>query len=133
MNSMLRIISLLYSSDFNTKESKEDIVRPANGAESFLVVWKHSLEPRKSNFIMAKICISYLLFTVFESHPLVMGPKVDKYDIRENVHHYTNGHDFLDYAAKHWDTGLREAKVTEAALLQLTVDICDTESERFQT
>jgi ankyrin repeat protein len=110
------------------EECKEDAVRPASGVNSFPVIWEHSLEPRKSNFIMAKICISYLLFAEFESHPLVIVN-----DIKETVDQYTTRHAFLDYAAKHWADHFRGSKVTETALLKPMVDVCDTQSKRFTT
>lgn len=41
-----------------------------------LEYWKHSLQPADSNLILAKICISYLLFDVFESEPFKLGSSV---------------------------------------------------------
>lgn len=34
--------------------------------------WRHSLEPAKSNHVLAMICTAYLSFDVFESNPLVI-------------------------------------------------------------
>ena len=33
--------------------------------------WKNSLKSEGSNLILAQICVWYLLFAVFESHPLI--------------------------------------------------------------
>ncbi|KAH0541580.1 hypothetical protein FGG08_003928 [Glutinoglossum americanum] len=94
--------------------------------------WQHSLEPRESNLLVAKICIWYLLFSVFESHPLPVGVK--PYEIKELVNKYSNEHVFLDYAANHWARHFREAEIREdRAMLKSTLDICDARSGRFST
>ncbi|KAI9855850.1 MAG: hypothetical protein M1813_009369 [Trichoglossum hirsutum] len=96
--------------------------------------WKHSLCLVESNYVLAQICISYLLFTVFESHPLVIDSEANPREIQETVDLYTKKHSFLDYAAKHWAGHFREAKIKEeTGFLKSVVDICNTRSERFLT
>jgi ankyrin repeat domain-containing protein 50 len=98
-------------------------------------IWKHSLKPRESNLVLAKSCIWYLLFTVFESHPLIID-EVRNHGIKKAVKRYTKEHDFLDYAAKNWADHFRTAKITknaDAALLKSTLEVCDTRSKRFMT
>src|SRR5271154_3699291 len=97
--------------------------------------WKHSLNPIQSNLVLTEICISYLMFDVFESHPLVIDPKLSgDDDIKSIVDQYTNGHEFLDYAANNWAIHFREAKIREeGAVLKTTLDVCDTRSNRYLT
>ena len=100
---------------------------------SCLGIWKHSLNLRESHLILAKSCIWYLLFTVFESHPLIIDG-VHKSRIKDEVNRYTKKHDFLDYAAKNWADHFRSAKISKnTILLKLTLKICDTQSKRFLT
>src|SRR5204863_8437901 len=60
-------------------------VRPVDSGKGS---WKHSLEPTESNLVLAKICISYLLFPVFEIDRLV----IDGRSIKEQVDRYTTKH-----------------------------------------
>src|SRR5437762_9952850 len=78
---------------------------------------------------------NYLMFDVFESHPLVIDPKLPgDDDIKSIVDQYTNSHEFLDYAANNWAVHFREAKIREeGAVLKTTIDICDTRSNRYLT
>jgi ankyrin repeat domain-containing protein 50 len=107
-------------------------VQPVTCGDSCPTIWKHSLQPGESNLVLAKICISYLLFDAFERDPLVKEQVVYS-KIRERVERYTNKHDFLDYSAKHWATHFRETKVKEKAILESTLEICDTGSKQFLT
>ena len=94
-------------------------------------IWKHSLNLRESHLVLAKSCIWYLLFTVFESHALII---CHRYGIERVVNSYAENHDFLDYAAKNWADHFRSAKITRnTALLKSTLKICDTRSKRFMT
>lgn len=73
-------------------------------------IWKHSLCSVESNLVLAEICVSYLHFDVFESHPLVEKHRSRYHDL-DIIHPYTNRHDFLDYAAKYWAVHFRESRV----------------------
>ena len=97
--------------------------------------WKHSLNPIQSNLVLTEICISYLMFDVFESNPLVIDPKLSgDDDIKSIVDQYTNSHEFLDYAANNWAIHFREAKIREeGVVLKTTLDVCDTQSKRYLT
>jgi hypothetical protein len=86
-------------------------------------VWKHSLHPVESDLTLANICIWYLLFTVFETHPLVLGSSHD--GVKEAVRHYTREHALLDYAANHWIAHIQD---TEMAL-----EVLDGGSKRLLT
>ena len=110
---------------------KKSFVELSHNANLSLGLWKHSLDPAESNLILAERCVWYLLFSVFENHPLVIDPRSWG---EESVDGYTRGHDFLDYAAKHWVTHFQNAKIgEEAALLKSTLEVCDTRSKRFMT
>jgi hypothetical protein len=99
--------------------------------------WKHSLNTIESNFVLAERCMSYLLFDEFENHPLVMDPEIyyfSENEIIEQVRRYTNGHDFLDYAAEHWVIHFRTAQVhNQMALLELALNLSNTRSKRYLT
>ena len=113
--------------------AKEFLVKTSNCSASSLGPWKYSLDPAESNLVLAKICISYLLFAIFESHPLVIDPNVRGKDLKNTVDQYTNRHGFLDYAAKHWAVHFRGAEPKETAMLESILEACDTRSERFMT
>jgi hypothetical protein len=55
---------------------EEAMVTSVGESTRSLEYWKHSLQPTDSNLILAKICISYLLFDVFESEPFILGSRV---------------------------------------------------------
>jgi hypothetical protein len=111
---------------------KNDTIQPASLGDSSFRFWKHSLERRESNLVLADICISYLLFDVFESHPLITDSKAGE-EYSEKTFQYTKKHDFLDYAAKHWASHFRSAKIKEAKLLKSVLDVCNPQSKRFLT
>jgi ankyrin repeat domain-containing protein 50 len=112
--------------------AKEFLIKSSDEAISSPGSWRHSLRSVESNRVLAEICILYLLFDVFESHPLVMHPEIERQDIQKTVAQYTNRHVFLDYAAKHWADHFREAKIRgETALLKSALNICNTQSKRF--
>ncbi|KAI9767544.1 MAG: hypothetical protein M1840_005581 [Geoglossum simile] len=93
--------------------------------------WKHSLHPLKSNLILAEICVSYLLFDVFESQPLVIASKEGE---RAQVAQYISKYEFLDYAARNWAAHFRAAHVREdVALFSSVLGIYTTRSRGFLT
>jgi ankyrin repeat protein len=96
--------------------------------------WKCSLEPAESNLVLAKICISYLLFAEFESDPLVIDDRDSDRVIEGKVAQYTAKHDFLDYAAKHWATHLLRVGTDEqVAVFVSNIGFWDSRSKRFLT
>ena len=96
--------------------------------------WKYTLEPTKSELVLAKVCIFYLLFTVFDCDPLIIDNGASKDDMEATIKQYINKHDFLDYAAKHWPTHYQKAQAeVDTALLEFYFSICDTRSKRFMT
>ena len=89
--------------------------------------WKHTMESSESNLIFAKICITYLLFSIFESDPL--RPLYRKNPLYKS---YMEKHYFLSYAAKNWPTHFRLATDTHE-LSQSWCNICNTESNCFRS
>ena len=87
--------------------------------------WKHMMESSESNLILAKICMTYLLFPIFETDPVS--------DLLSHGEQFWTGkHHFLSYAAKNWSTHFRLAE--DAHELSLAwYDICNTKSNRFKS
>jgi hypothetical protein len=95
-------------------------------------MWKHSLSPIESNLTLANRCIYYLLFTVFETDPPVVS--LGAMDTTLNIARYTREHVFLDYAATHWVTHVREAKIWEdPELARSALKVFDSASRRLLT
>lgn len=134
--------------------AKEFLVRPSNSTYLNQECWKYALDPTVSNYILGSICITYLLFTVFESDPLAPtayrnskkkgaaddiddqnSDASDYYDwaILREVQEYTGKHRFLDYAAKHWTDHFRLASSMQKELLSSATEILNTETRRFLT
>jgi len=93
-------------------------------------VWKHSLGPEKSDFILAEACVSYLLFLVFEEAPLILYGKGKKY---KRIMRYCEEHKFLHYSSLYWVTHFREVVCIDEALPNMALDICGTGTKRLQT
>ena len=115
--------------------------------------WRHSMEPSESHLILARKCLYYLLFTVFDedmSHdrkrpnasccgeePHYMWCKslnTAKFDPRKFDpicrHHMDNNYDFLNYAAMYWTDHYKLAG-DDVALTQMWYNVCDVETRRF--
>ena len=101
--------------------------------------WKHSLVLEESNLILARICVWYLLFAVFEVEHLkpLKDPNGDamwnEARSETNILDYMSEHPFLSYAAQYWAFHFREANNdTDMELLQsVCFRICNTQSLRF--
>jgi hypothetical protein len=93
-------------------------------------MWKHSLLPAESSLTIANICIHYLLFTVFETHPLNVSTNLQT----ERVDDYVTKHAFLNYVAKHWATHIEETEMEEdPELLNSALAVLDDGSKRLLT
>jgi NACHT domain len=87
--------------------------------------WKQSVDPIESNFILANICVHYLLFEDFETDPL---EKICRVGV------YTTKYGFLDYTANHWAVHFREARIADKSeLLETALKLYNTNSNRFLT
>jgi ankyrin repeat domain-containing protein 50 len=94
--------------------------------------WKHSLVSVESNLALAIICITYLNFRVFESHPLVIDENQEFKEVGKEVARYTQKHHFLDYAAKNCAIHVRNSH-EDKTLMKSWMDLCYTRSGRFNT
>lgn len=85
------------------------------------------MEPSESNFILAKACMTYLLFSRFEIHLLIT--REDRLPVHSK---YMEKHYFLSYAARNWPAHFGLTKDSHE-LLRAWYDICNTKSKRFET
>ena len=69
--------------------------------------WKHSLDPIKSNLVIANICLRYLSLADSEARP-VLGATSS-----EEAGQCTSQHTFLDYATKNLAGHLRKAQLKQ--------------------
>jgi ankyrin repeat protein len=93
--------------------------------------WKHCLDPLTSNFVLARICIWYLLFDIFDQQPLIVDSEIDR---GQQTEHYIMTHDFLDYAAKYWAIHFQRSNSQgELTLLHSVLKLYDTRSGRALT
>jgi hypothetical protein len=108
-------------------------------AKEFLLVktemcsgaWKHSIEPAVAELVIARTCITYLLFTEFNSD-LDIGGFLYKERITR-VEKQTDKHHYLGYAASQWPTHYQKVQAkAEHGMLQSILNICDTQSPRFR-
>jgi hypothetical protein len=107
---------------------------PSNLAEPDTRTWKHSLALQHSNTLMAKVCVSYRLFSIFERAPLKIETTASGSIVHSIVDQYCNMHCFLNYAAKDFAAHFRQATIKgQTALLESTLKVCDTQSNRFLT
>ena len=101
----------------------DPVISPSGAYED--LKWKHSLQPRDSHRILAKICIWHLLLAEFETHSL---------DGNDPPTQYIEDHVFLDYSAKYWAVHFRELQVElQDTMTQAILRICDTSSRRCLT
>lgn len=77
----------------------EATMTPIDHSDPSFDYWKHSLQPTESNLVLAKACISYLLFDVFESVPVTSRFKVESDAVQD------------DAAQNYWPTNYREIGV----------------------
>ena len=96
-------------------------------------VWKHSLNQFDSHFIMLKICLSYLLLRELE-HPVLLRESKDGWpDSQPELADSAPTYLLLNYAALAWITHFQKCRSRDTALLlQWALDVCDTQSNRFQ-
>jgi ankyrin repeat domain-containing protein 50 len=93
--------------------------------DSVHLEWKHSLRPKDSHQVLAKICMQYLLFTEFEANSLADDATLSQCD---------ESHVFLDYSAKHWTTHVYESHTEDDNMAtQSMLRLCDTSSKRCLT
>ena len=100
--------------------------------------WKHSMEPKESNLVLAKSCLYYLSFTVFgeRRNAFCCGqyPHDDSCRLsqrfRKSVSVADARHDFFKYAALCWVHHFELAR-TEREMTEIWLYICDAKANRF--
>lgn len=125
----------------------------ANTLASQRWFWRHKIVLRESNFILAEICTTYLLFAVLELQPLptlgernprdqnwtskMLGllPKwrLEKHQL-DVVSKYASTYPFLDYAASCWTSHFQHCSIPrQEQLSQSFLQLFDSTSDRFYT
>ena len=99
---------------------------------SYKEAWKHTIESSESNLILAKICMTYCLFSIFESDALMYGSALGGDETNHVYRSYTNKHYFLAYAAENWPTHFRLAKDAHE-LSQVWHKLCNTKPNRLKS
>jgi hypothetical protein len=70
--------------------------------------WRHSLLAHESNFVLARVCTTYLLFTMFKPKPMISGDDRNMVEEPSNRHRntiecqYSKDFSILPYAALNW-------------------------------
>jgi ankyrin repeat protein len=99
-------------------------------------LWQESLVITESNFILAEICINYLLLSKFEDSPLILkvGDSTDQKTERdEEISQYIAHHCFLEYTARYWSAHFSASDQKNSTLFDAMLDLIDSKSPRFQT
>jgi ankyrin repeat protein len=105
--------------------------------------WKQSLSPGESELLMTRICITYLMFTIFRDpfikndlyYYMVDDSYADAIIARYNtaIKQQVKIHGYLEYAANFWGTHYKKAqsKISDV-ILQSALPLYDTRSWQFQ-
>lgn len=113
------IDSKVYLIHQTTKEfliSKIDSSMLTGLDKSFSKNWMYSLSPAESNYILVKICLTYILLSDSKSSKTI-----------------TAANSFLSYAAEFWPTHFQNAKLkSDSSMLELALSVCDTRSKKFR-
>lgn len=111
--------------DFLVLQQGPSTAKPQLGHKS----WKFSLDPLDSHLVLAKACLRYLSFSMFETEPMVI--KSDYIYATERLS-YIREHEFIDYAAQYWTWHFSISKEDDETS-QSWLYLCDTHSKRFHT
>ena len=91
--------------------------------------WQHSLEPVESELVIAKTCIAYLMFDIFDKQ--LIDPKRSSRSINKRL---IDDHAYLEYAASFWAAHYKKSqRIAGDAMVQSILEVCKTQSQRFQT
>ena len=87
--------------------------------------WKHSLEYKYSQKLLAEVCIQYLSFTDFCKESANTGTRARKQD--EDLY------DFMEYSVVNWPVHFRNAQVSQSdSLVYQAFNLYDITSRRFE-
>ena len=126
---------------------REDLNTDASRSIDLGEVWQNSMEPQESNLVLAKSCLYYLSFTVFDERINISccGQAPHRRSCRLRHRHNdrlfdclpgylcTGSHyDFFEYAALNWVDHFRLAR-TEREMTEMWFYACDVKANRFIT
>jgi hypothetical protein len=108
-------------------------------SEAVVGRWRHSIDLVASELLMARTCIIYLMFTVFDNGfvGITIGHESAIKRLAGNresaIKQPAGNHGYLGYAARFWATHYQQTqgRATDE-MLQLVLKICDTHSPQFQ-
>ena len=98
------------------------------------------LNPAFSHRILARICLIYIAFDVFEQHPPPTNPAeedlrksfgLDYKARKDQIMQYAQNHDFLEYAATHWPRHFELTGINDHELLRRWKWVCQPLSWQF--
>ena len=121
--------------------SQDDCSGTATTTSQYRGIWKHTFQLETCHSIMARICMTYLLFDVFEDEPLLLFEDgvVDEKSwyrmfepCRKRMVEYNARHALFMYTLSFWPLHFRKCKAKDE-LSEMWLDVCDTESQRFRT
>ncbi|KAF3922129.1 Ankyrin-3 [Arthrobotrys entomopaga] len=115
------------SNDFQTLAGEVKPAVPVSQKTRTTYQWRNSLRLQDSHLVIAQICMRFLLFAEFESHPLTEDMAISE---------YVDGYILLDYSAKFWATHLRNSQIKlgpDSAVTKTVLELCDTTSKRCLT
>ena len=116
--------------DFLILEGNADLTN--DYCDSSPECWIHSLAPKESNLILARICIWYLLLPEFETR-FSMPPPHQLSPNHKQIEIYKARYPFLDYAATNWMSHFQRAEIeeTRTVLLKSALKLCDPQTPQF--
>jgi hypothetical protein len=127
--------------------AKEFLVQSSDTPTSFSdpLAWEHSLCIEAGHELLARTCIQYLQFDVFEERPLQVDDEFLFYDPMSDIHlwhqvdyceafarieTYLQRHQFLEYAARHWFEHYELSGATgDERWAPPAIKICDVQSK----
>jgi hypothetical protein len=93
--------------------------------------WKHSIDLEFHYLDLAERCMTYLLRCCPESQFVLISNEIRQADLEAIIQRCVSGHDFLEYASKHWAFHLRFGR--SDSNVKLARQLIDTQSKQFLT
>ena len=99
--------------------------------------WKRSIGAMESNLLLTKACMTYLMFSDFESEIpggiMSIDPEYPYGLPRKFKEEIIDQYPFLNYAATYWFEHFRESEITPGEhAMNISYKLCMTESARFR-
>ena len=111
--------------------AREFLLNINNSNVGDLNTWQNSLDLLEADNILAQICITYLMFKVFQEQPLESS---QEHTGDRSKTRYLEKHSFLVYAATNWILHFRKIQNrATSVMIELVLHLFDMQSERGQT